>query len=493
MSITKIISFVVFFLMFSSLLTARYIHKTYFIEFKLTPDSNTTSEPEKQPYKDTVIHNMYGDLLNDDPQFNKKSPLWKPALGVIGGNFSIFFINRYILNSGFCRIGFQSIKNNFEDGWEWDTDRFGVNFLQHPYSGALSFNHARTQGYNFYESVPFAFGGSLMWEQFMENTRPSYNDLINTTITGSFLGEILYRLSSDVLDDRRSGGKRVLREILAAILDPIRFFNRLKNGNIHRTTMKEIYQKEPLNISVYAGIKNVNDGTSFWKGTNSAILNFNLIYGNPFENRKRKPFDFFRVRADLSIGVGRKVVSNIMGYGVLFGKNIKHKYADMLFGAFQNYDYWDSNLFELGAIGFGGGILHRLQVGKTSDLVSQVHFGIIPLSGISSPYAQIEDRNYNYAGGFEAMFEAAFNLGGWGNITAAYYIYALHTYVGASGNSIVGIFRPKIAVNVTNFLSVGFEFLQYGKDSYLRDFPDVHVRNNEQRVYIMLDSGYFRF
>ena len=165
----------------------------------------------------------------------------------------------------------------------------------------------------------------------------------------------------------------------------------------------------------------------------------------------------------------------------------------MLFGLFQNYDYWDSNLFELGTLGFGGGILHRLQIGKTSDLVTQLHVGIIPLAGLSSPYADIEDRNYNYSGGAEAMFEAAFNLGGWGNITAAYYIYGLHTYVGAYGNSIVGIFRPKIEVNMTELFSIGFEFLQYGKDQYLRDFPDVHSRNNEERIYFRLNSGYFRF
>ncbi|MBU4308132.1 MAG: DUF3943 domain-containing protein, partial [Acidobacteria bacterium] len=44
--------------------------------------------------------------------------------------------------------------------------------------------------------------GSLLWEYFGETTRPAYNDIINTTFSGALFGEILYRLSSNILDDR---------------------------------------------------------------------------------------------------------------------------------------------------------------------------------------------------------------------------------------------------------------------------------------------------
>lgn len=459
----------------------------------LSVDSNTRSEPVKKEYQDTLMYNMYGDLMNDDPKYSPKSPLWRPVVGVIAGNFVTASFNRYILNSDFCRIGWNSVKANFKNGWEWDSDRFGVNFMQHPYSGALSYNQGRVRGYSFFESVPFAFEGSLMWEQFMENTRPSFNDLINTTFTSSFLGEMMYRLSSDILDDSKSSWKRFIREILAGLIDPPRFLDRLEKGKLFRYVPKEIYQKEPLNISLYAGIKNVNKGAKIWEGTNSAIFNLNLIYGNPFEDRKRKPFDFWRVRGEFTLGAGRKIVNNVMGYGIITGKNIKKKTSDMLFGLFQHYDFWDSKLFELGTLGLGGGIFHRLQVSNTTDIVTQFHLGIVPLAGVSSNHIQVVDRDYNYAGGLQAMFEMAFNIGGWVTVTPAYYIYGLHNYVGVAGNSITGIFRPKIAVKVTSFLSVGFEFLQYGKDTYYRDYPEEHVRNNEQRFYIMLDSGYFRF
>ena len=450
-------------------------------------------KPYRISLKDTSLYNSYGDLLNDDPEYNEKSALWKPALGVVQGNLFTFAVDRYILNYPFSRIGFQSIKNNFKDGWAWDTDKFGVNFFQHPYSGAMYFNHARTVGYNFFESVPFVFGGSLMWEYLMENTQPSYNDLINTTVSGCFLGEVLYRLSSNVLDDRRSGLKRVLKELLAGALDPVRGTDRLISGKFKRVTQKEIYQKEPIDVSLYAGVDNVNKSTSFWKGTNSAIININLVYGNPFEKRFRKPFDFFKVRADLSIGVGRKVLKNLMGYGILFGGNVNHKNLEMLYGLFQHYDFWDSKISEIGALAFGGGLLHRYGLSENSDIASQIHIGIVPFAGISSQYANLEERDYNFSGGMNAKLESTLNLGGWGSVTASYFLYALHTFVGAAGNTVIGIFRPRITVKVLQSISIGFEYLSYHKDAYLRDYPDVHSSNTEQRIFLMIESGYFRF
>src|SRR6185437_13850615 len=148
------------------------------------------------------------------------------------------------------------------------------------------------------QSIPFAATGSLMGEYFGENTRPSYNDIINTTANGAFLGEIFYRLSSNILDDRATGGNRVFREIMAGLVDPVRGLNRLLQGKTFRKTTTEVYQKEPLNITLFAGIHkiNVDNNTIFGNGPNNAMINLQLDYGNPFEDIHRKPFDLFRFR-----------------------------------------------------------------------------------------------------------------------------------------------------------------------------------------------------
>jgi len=102
-----------------------------------------------------------------------------------------------------------------------------------------------------------------MWKIFGETGTPERNSLIATTMGGVSAGEILYRLSSNVLDDQSTGSERVFREIAAGLIDPVRFVSRLFQGKLSNVTTEEEYQKEPLNITVAAGAHWINDGASF--------------------------------------------------------------------------------------------------------------------------------------------------------------------------------------------------------------------------------------
>ena len=331
-----------------------------------------------------------------------------------------------------------------------------------------------------------------MWEQFMESSRPSYNDLINTTVTGALMGEIFYRLSSCFLDERITGTKRVLREAIAGIIDPSRFVERLLSGKINEVTKKEIYQTEPLQLSLYSGARNVHNGSGFKKGDLSAEFAFNFSYGDPLEKRSRKPYDYFKFRLSLNAGAGRKIVNNIMGYGVLTGKNIKGKNYGILYGLFQSYDYWDNSIDELGTLGLGGGMIHRINFSKHSDITSHIHLGLIPMAGLQAPLSDsVGERNYDYAGGLELMLGSSLNIGQIVNLSASLNVYSLHIYVGSAGNYLVTVIRPKIAVKLFGDIWLGFEFLRYGKESYLKDIPDIHVRDNEERLFIAISGGYF--
>ena len=152
-----------------------------------------------------------------------------------------------------------------------------MNFFFHPLSGAAFFNSARARGYRYFASIPFALFGSLTWDYFGETTRPAYNDLINTTVSGALIGEIIYRLTSNILDDRTTGGERFFRELGAAILSPGRAFNRLLQGKMSRVTLKEIYQKEPIDIALAVGAHWFNKGTTFGTGSTSAIVNIHRL------------------------------------------------------------------------------------------------------------------------------------------------------------------------------------------------------------------------
>src|ERR1700731_1651503 len=57
-----------------------------------TDSANT--EPQKSPQLDSTKYSRYGDLLNDDPEYNKKSPLWKPAVQVVTENVILNIVDR---------------------------------------------------------------------------------------------------------------------------------------------------------------------------------------------------------------------------------------------------------------------------------------------------------------------------------------------------------------------------------------------------------------
>ncbi|MCX6252332.1 MAG: DUF3943 domain-containing protein [Bacteroidetes bacterium] len=466
----------------------KQLDKIKAVKVKKLSDS-AGNEPAKSVLVDTIKQNKYGDLLDDDTAYNKRYHLWIPAVEVLGTLVLTWSLDRYLLNADYAHIGIPTWKYNIKAGWEWDKDRFGVNFIGHPYSGTLSYNAARSNGYTYLQSFPFAVAGSLMWEYFGENTRPSYNDIIYTPVNGTFLGEILYRLSSNILDDRTRGANRVFREIGAGIIDPMRGFNRLIQGKTFRRTNKEVYEKEPINISFYGGVRMINDSSKgiFGKGTYNAMVNVQFDYGNPFELRSRKPFDFFKLRIDLNFGVGRKYLDNILGYGILFGKNAQLGKLAFLIGGFQYYDYWDNKKFELGTIGFGGGVISKYPVSKTSNLYTKVHLAIVPFAGSSAKVGSdtTQVRDYIYGGGVEGKFESTFNLGKYGTASMIYYFYMIRTYIGASGNNYIHILKPRITVTLYKNLSIGCEYFLYYNDRYLLNAPGLHSRQNEQKIFLL--------
>jgi len=445
---------------------------------------------------DSTKFNMFGYLSNDDTAYNKKSPLWIPVVGIIGTNVATNLVDRYILNLDFSRVSFTSWGRTLQagwpwgSGWKWDQDRFGNNFLLHPYSGSLFFNSARASGYDFWESAPYTLLGSYMWKIFGENGTPEREDLINTTFTGVFLGEVLYRLSSNLLDDRTTGTERFFRELGGAAIDPERFFYRLFQGKLNRVTTKEVYQEEPLNIELSAGMRVENHENNFGTGPLNALVNVQLDYGYPWEKRELKPYDFFTLHTGINLGVGRKFLENLIGYGILYGKHVQPGDLEMVWGLFQHYDYFDNKSFELGTIALGGGIMSKYPVSKDAYILANFHLGVVPFGGNSTQLGPdtSQFRDYNFCGGMETKLEAGLNLD-WASVQLNGYYYWLNTYVGTPGNNFVGIIRPRITIKLIKNLNLGFEELAYITDRYTSDFGNFHAVRTEQRLYLMLNGG----
>lgn len=463
----------------------------------------TGNQPIKSKTVDTTIQNKYGDILHDDPQYNKKYSLWIPAVDIVGLNVLLNLTDRFILKLDFANTNFSTWKRTLQagwpwgSGWEWDKDRFGNNFFSHPYFGAMYFNAARSNGYNYYSSFAFALGGAYMWKMFGENGTPEREDLINTSISGAFLGEILYRLSSNILDDRTRGSNRVFREIAAGLIDPVRGFNRLLQGKSFRTTNKEVYEKNPVNLSFFIGVHRVDDQSQgmFGNGTNSEMINAQFDYGNPFETRSRRPFDFFNLRVDADFGAGRKIIDNILGYGILFGKNMQLGNMSMLIGGFQYNDYWDSKLFELATIGFGGGVITKLPISNAINLYTKAHLAIVPFAGNSTQFGPdtLQFRDYNFGYGYEGKLECMLNFGKYAELSVVYYYYMIHTFnamindvQGLIGNNHINVLKPRITVNLYKSLNIGIEDFIYFDNRYLNNSTSFHAMRTEQKLFLLI-------
>ena len=81
---------------------------------------------------------------------------------------------------------------NLRHGWVWDLDGFTVNQIGHPYQGNNYFTTGRANGLGFWESAGMTAFGSATWEFFGETNKASANNLINTTLGGIALGEMLH-------------------------------------------------------------------------------------------------------------------------------------------------------------------------------------------------------------------------------------------------------------------------------------------------------------
>ena len=169
-------------------------------------------------------------------------------------------------------INLDTMRDNLTYWFEYDPNHFATNFLLHPSMETFISMPARTNGFDFWSSACRIVCGSMMWEMVMENHRPSINDLIMTTTGGMFVGEALFRFSSLVLDDSETGWSRTWREIVGALINPVRGFNRLIHGEtaVVRSTPNQL--RAPLGLTLYWAGTFSSGGEEEFEGGSILIL-----------------------------------------------------------------------------------------------------------------------------------------------------------------------------------------------------------------------------
>jgi len=341
---------------------------------------------------------------------------WLATAETFGVNAIVWGFDRYIANEPWARINGHTIKDNFKTGPIWDTDKFTTNLISHPYHGSLYFNAARSNGMNFWQSIPFTAGGSLMWEFFLEAEPPSINDMFATTFGGVELGEIMFRLSDLFIDDRTSGMERVGREVLSGILSPVRAVNRLITGEAwrYRPIKGRSLPSVPVNFIVNTGVRFLAEQEQSKHGTTSMHLGIRLDYGNPYNDDFYSPYEWFQLRAGLDFFSSQPLISQVSAIGALWGKQVWVKgNRSLTAGVFQHFDYYDSELrshsdktvapYRISeAAAVGGGILYDKQSsnGDPIDIFGEFYINGVALGASISDYLKLEERDYNLGSGY---------------------------------------------------------------------------------------------
>lgn len=130
-----------------------------------------------------------------------------------------------------------------------DADDWFLNWITHPYWGAVYYMQTRVAGYSWSESILFsAFASAFFWEFGIEAFAeiPSWQDLIITPAVGSIFGELFFRATRHIqANQNRLLGSKILGKTSLILMDPI--------GAI----------MQDLGLAKLAGISNKNQMQSF--------------------------------------------------------------------------------------------------------------------------------------------------------------------------------------------------------------------------------------
>jgi hypothetical protein len=244
-----------------------------------------------------------------------------PVYKITAFNFLLNRIDLHIRQKEWANVSPSSWWVNIRRGFITDGDPFTNNWFGHPLHGAWFYNASRSSGLNFWQSLPYVFGGNLMWEYFGETEPPSIIDLYTTTFGGIYMGEMLYRFS-DYLYNYPFRKNRKIHRIAAGIVNPYFGLNSLIFGTkIPATSKSEI----PISGHLFMGS---NHPFNLWipemKGT-SAIIELQLEYGSLLDRNisSFSPFDYFTLRSWIDIPSweeSRAAYFNLSSHAIIYGK-----------------------------------------------------------------------------------------------------------------------------------------------------------------------------
>ena len=441
---------------------------------------------------------------------------WSGALQVFAINALVHGFDRFILAEDFAKTTMHTWRRNLTNNFVWDNDQFSTNLFAHPYHGNLYFNAARSSGLSFWQSAPYALGGSLMWELFGEVEPPAVNDLVATTVGGICIGETLHRVSDLVLRSDAYGFERFWREALCTVIDPMKGLSRIISGRawrLDRSRFSTGLQLPAVDFSMSVGLRYLADDGALFRGEHNPYVNLYLEYGEPLmRGEHNRPYDFFDAEVTFGLSSNQPIISYLSVLGRLWSTPmLQGRRMNAEVGFYQHFNYYDSQPVKDGtslvpyriseAASLGPGIIFQFpEVGSITKLEQRLFLSGILLGGTRSDYYNVIDRDYNMGSGLSLKSKTHIELRHFGRFILHAKYFWLFTWKGYEqkdlstvnplylnaqgdrGRAMLLVLNPMTEFDVGSRLSLVLSGSYFGRNTHYRYYPDVRARTFDVRA-----------
>lgn len=465
--------------------------------WQLTPDRFDPSLLAQDIASATDVTSPAASTPTDTPVAQLEGPIKRearpnyalPAVEIIGFNVLLNRFNYHFIDKPVYDTSLQTIRDNFSAKWVVDTDPFAVNQFMHPYQGSVYFGLARSSGLDYWKSLGYTFGGSLIWEIAGETGPPSINDFVTTGLGGTFLGEPLFRMANLLLEH---GGDTpgFWRETGAAAISPPLGFNRLAFGDRFRAVFQS---HNPATYSyVRFGWNKIDDALDGIVGQtvkrDTATVDFHMSYGLPGKNgyRYTRPFDYFDFDFTATTA---NVFENIMSRGLLIGKEYTagDNYRG-IWGLYGSYDYISPQTFRVSSTAVSFGTTAQWWISDNVALLGTALAGV-GYGAAGTIHGQGE-RNYHYGATPQALLSLRLLLGERVNVDLTARSYYVSDVASTEDRGTERIFRGDAAFTMRIH---GPHALTLKYNASRRDarYPDIPNTLQTVRTVSLLYTYYF--
>ncbi len=460
-------------------------------------DSHRSDSLQQQLNKDSLTINLqpivnWKDSINKPLNPVREKKFWRAGTEWFLAQAFPASFNRFITKDPYSYISFQNFLDHQRlSAWDWDDNQFTTNQIDHPFHGQIYFNAFRSNGYNFYQSSLATVAGSYIWETAGETQHPSINDLVNTTFGGILLGEMMHRVSRNILARSRHGHNRIGNEIVATLVNPVSGLNRWLDGKWGKKVDDYfVVDSSIISAEVDAGIRrfDAKDGDFLNKGKNAFYGRLRFKYSNGDHNYKR-PFDQFSVNLELGNG-DSSFINAVNVHALLYGAKFFKSQRGNHYGTLNaHYDFYNNDAFFYGAQSLNYNWLSEFRYKKGNRLNLSVGAGAVVLAAVPDPYLLYgASRNYNYGPGASYRFKGELMLLNTFLLSADYNGGVFFTISGTDSYYVLHGLNVEGSLRLYKRWSINLSSGYFNLQGHFRDqqYPDF----NREYPYGKLSIGY---